>query len=92
MARLVLVKIGVDVIQFDELAFNVYVYAEEVREWGAVSKPSRAPSFDIATGTWLPLVGDRSRDGGQRAEGCQWQQLVHAISDYDASAAPQRSS
>jgi 8-oxo-dGTP pyrophosphatase MutT (NUDIX family) len=69
MARLVLVKIGVDVIQFDELAFNVYVYAEEVREWGAVSKPSRAPSFDIAAGTWPPLVGDRSRDGGQRAEG-----------------------
>jgi hypothetical protein len=30
MARLVLVKIGVDVIQFDEPAFNVYVYAEEV--------------------------------------------------------------
>jgi hypothetical protein len=29
-ARLVLVKIGVDVIQFDEPAFNVYVYAEEV--------------------------------------------------------------
>jgi hypothetical protein len=67
MARLVLVKIGVDVIQFDEPA--VYVYAEEVREWEAVSKPSRAPSFDIAAGTWLPLVSDRSRDGGQRAEG-----------------------
>ena len=31
MARLVLVKIGVDVIQFDEPAFNVCVYAEEVR-------------------------------------------------------------
>jgi hypothetical protein len=35
MARLVLVKIGVDVIQFDEPACNVYVYAEKVREWGA---------------------------------------------------------
>jgi hypothetical protein len=34
MARLVLVKIGVDVIQSDEPAFNVYVYAEKVREWG----------------------------------------------------------
>jgi len=29
MARLVLVKIGVDVVQFDEAAFNVYVYAEK---------------------------------------------------------------
>ena len=28
MARLVLVKIGVDVIQFDEPAFNVYVYRD----------------------------------------------------------------
>ena len=30
MARLVLVKIGVDVIQFDEPAFNVYVYGTAI--------------------------------------------------------------
>jgi hypothetical protein len=28
MARLVLVNIGVDVIRFDEPAFNVYVYRD----------------------------------------------------------------
>ena len=30
MAQLVLVKIGVDVIQFDEPAFNVYVYGTAI--------------------------------------------------------------
>ena len=79
MARLVLVKIGVDVVQFDEAAFNVYVYAEKSgsgepcqsrRELPAsISRPAYGCRWSVI----VRATADSERKTGQ------WQQLVHAI-------------
>src|SRR5438552_16966676 len=68
-----LVAAGVDVIQFDEPAFNVYM--DEVREWGISTLETAAAGLDATTAVHICYgYGIKANNDWKKTLGSEWRQ------------------
>jgi 5-methyltetrahydropteroyltriglutamate--homocysteine methyltransferase len=68
-----LVAAGVDVIQFDEPAFNVYM--DEVRDWGIATLEAAAAGLDATTAVHICYgYGIKANNDWKKTLGSEWRQ------------------
>ena len=68
-----LVAAGVDVIQFDEPAFNVYM--DEVRDWGIATLEAAAANLDATTAVHICYgYGIKANNDWKKTLGSEWRQ------------------
>jgi 5-methyltetrahydropteroyltriglutamate--homocysteine methyltransferase len=75
---------GVDVIQFDEPAFNVYM--DEVRDWGVKALEKAAEGLTCATAVHICYgYGIKANTDWKETLGAQWRQYEQIFPAIDAS-------
>ena len=76
---------GVDVIQFDEPAFNVYF--DEVRDWGAAALERAAANLSCATAVHICYgYGIKANTDWKKTLGSEWRQYEHVFPLLAASS------
>jgi 5-methyltetrahydropteroyltriglutamate--homocysteine methyltransferase len=79
---------GVDVIQFDEPAFNVYM--DEVRDWGIKALEKAAEGLTCATAVHICYgYGIKANTDWKRTLGGQWRQYEETFPSIDKSSIQQ---
>jgi 5-methyltetrahydropteroyltriglutamate--homocysteine methyltransferase len=79
---------GVDVIQFDEPAFNVYM--DEVRDWGVKALEKAAEGLTCATAVHICYgYGIKANTDWKQTLGGQWRQYEETFPSIDNSAIQQ---
>src|ERR1051325_9041572 len=79
---------GVDVIQFDEPAFNVYM--DEVRDWGIAALERAAQGLTCATAVHICYgYGIKANTDWKQTLGSEWRQYEETFPAIDASSIQQ---
>jgi 5-methyltetrahydropteroyltriglutamate--homocysteine methyltransferase len=79
---------GIDLIQFDEPAFNVYM--DEVRDWGIAALERAAEGLTCATGVHVCYgYGIKANTDWKQTLGSEWRQYEEIFPAIDASSIQQ---
>src|SRR4051812_1105996 len=81
-------RLGVDMVQFDEPAFNVYM--DEVREWGIAALERAAEGLTCATAVHICYgYGIKANTDWKETLGGEWRQYEETFPAIDASSIQQ---